>query len=86
MCPDLVLRPAAVQLAIPGDIVMIADVSEPTILVCASKRFHGKIPVVACCAAMNYKEANLPVILVKAILFHFYSFFSLCVTFLLKEK
>jgi len=39
-------------------------------------RFHWKIPVVACCAAMNYKEANLPVILVKAILFHFYSFFS----------
>ena len=65
---------------------MIADVSEPTILMCASKRFHGKIPVVACCAAMKYKEANLPVILVKAILFHFYSFFSLCVTFLLKEK
>ena len=46
---------------------MIADVGEPTILVCASKRFHGKIPVVPCCAAMNYKEANLPVILVETI-------------------
>ena len=44
VCPDLVLRPAAVQLAIPGDIVMIADVGEPTILVCASKRFHWKNP------------------------------------------
>ena len=46
---------------------MIADVGEPTILMCASKRFHWKIPVVACCAAMNYKEANLPVILVETI-------------------
>ena len=46
---------------------MIADVGEPTILVCAPKRFHWKIPVVACCAAMNYKEANLPVILVETI-------------------
>ena len=49
---------------------MIADVGEPTILMCASKRFHGKIPVVACCAAMNYKEANLPVILVKTRGYH----------------
>ena len=70
VCPDLVLRPAAVQLAIPGDIVMIADVGEPTILVCAPKRFHWKIPVVAGCAAVNYEKFDFPVILIEAVLFH----------------
>jgi len=70
VCPDLVLRPAAVQLTIPGDIVMIADVGESPGLVGGPKGFHREITVVTSGAAMDYKEAHLPVILVKTRGYH----------------
>lgn len=63
--PDLVQWTAAVYLAVAGDVEMIADVGESPGLVGGPKGFHREITVVTSGAAMDYKEAHLPVILVK---------------------
>jgi hypothetical protein len=68
--PDLVQWTAAVYLAVAGDVEMIADVGESPGLVGGPKGFHREITVVTSGAAMDYKEAHLPVILVKTRGYH----------------
>ena len=46
---------------------MIADIGESPCLVRGTECLHGKIPVISCGRAMNYKESDLPVILVETI-------------------
>ena len=65
--PDLVDRAAAMQLPVPCDIEMIADIGESPCLVRGTECLDRKIPVISCGRAVNYKEADLPVILVETI-------------------
>ena len=46
---------------------MIPDIGESPCLVRGTERLDGKIPVISCGRAMNYKESDLPVILVETI-------------------
>ena len=70
VCPDLFQRTALADFSVSGDVEMIADVGESPGLVGGPKGFHREITVVTSGAAMDYKEAHLPVILVKTRGYH----------------
>ena len=67
MRPDPVDRPTAVQLAVTGDVEMIADVREATGQVGGTQGLHREVPVATGGAAMNHQEAHLPVVLIETI-------------------
>lgn len=65
MCADLVDRTAAVEMAVAGDIEMIADISKSPRFMRSPQSLYREITVIARRAAMDYQEANLPIILIE---------------------
>ena len=58
-------RTTNVYLAVTRDIKMITDTCKPSCQVAPMKSFYREVSVAACCRAMNYQEAHLPVVLVE---------------------
>ena len=67
---DVVDGTAAVHLAIAGDVEVVADVGKATLQVAAAQGFDREVDIAARGTAMDYQEANLPVVLVEAAGYH----------------
>ena len=70
MGTDVVDGTAAVHLAIAGDVEVVADVGKATLQVAAAQGFDREVDIAARGTAMDYQEANLPVVLVEAAGYH----------------
>jgi len=67
---DLVREEAYVQLAVVGDVEMIADVGKKTAEVTAVQGLYRQLTIAAGAAAMNYEEVHLLVVLIETSCFH----------------
>lgn len=56
---------ADVHLAVAGDVEMIADVGKAAGEMAAAQGGERKVAIATCGAAMNYQEADLPIVLVE---------------------
>ena len=65
MGADLVYGAADVYFAVAGDVEVIADAGKSALQMTAAQGIHREITVVTCCAAMNYQEAYLPIVLIE---------------------
>jgi hypothetical protein len=67
---DLMGRAANVDFPVAGDVEMITDAGKAALQMAAEQCFYREVAVTARCAAMNYQEAYLPIVLIKAACFH----------------
>ena len=70
MGTDVVDGTAAVHLAIAGDVEVVADVGKATLQVAAAQSLDREIDIATRRAAMDYQEADLPIVLVEAAGYH----------------
>ena len=70
MGTDVMDGTATVYLAVAGDIEVVANLSKTTLQVAAAQGFDREVDIAARGTAMDYQEANLPVVLVEAAGYH----------------
>lgn len=62
---DLMGRAANVDFPVAGDVEMITDAGKAALQMAAEQCFYREVAVTARCAAMNYQEAHLPIVLIE---------------------
>ena len=61
----LMHRTADMYFPVTGDVKMITDTGKAPLQMTSPKSLHREITIAACSAAMNYQEANLPIVLIE---------------------
>ena len=70
MGTDVMDGTATVYLAVAGDIEVVANLSKTTLQVATAQSLDREIDIATRRAAMDYQEADLPVVLVEAAGYH----------------
>ena len=70
MGTDVMDGTATVYLAVAGDIEVVANLSKTTLQVATAQSLYREIDIATRRAAMDYQEADLPVVLVEAAGYH----------------